>query len=549
VRRSSPTFLDEWHAWLASYPGQVSRREQHVKDANAGVNVRSCLFFLCWKWSEPIDGAVSIYTGSMVRRAMALGMLCALSGACSSKSAEGPHRDVPRVDAGADAAATDPTWSPGVVQLSSHGARRGMIDLRGLIHEHSVYSHDACDGTPRDPTTDAIDQQCFDDFRVGMCAAAHDYIMLSDHGDSFSRTEYPDTLLYRPDLGDVLVERGGSPVANRAACPAGGGTMILAGTETGFMPVGLEHHAAADPTSRQTLYGDRSAAAIAAFKAAGGVVLVAHTEGYDGDSQSIGTPDDLVTLPLDGFEMYNLHANLTLNLSKAVSLLGQISQPDQLMQSDLVIMQVFSEDPRYLQTWGTVLARGARRVTTMGTDAHRNSLPMKLPDGDRIDSYSRMDRWFSNHLLVRPAADGSWDDLSLKDALRSGRLYGAFEFLGYPSGFDFRAEEPNAVREMGEETAIASGAELVASVPTLRGLDPAADAPEITLKLLYAIEGGWEEITSSPSEIRWKPTKAGAYRVEVRMVPHHLSSYLHSYADFATKDTVWVYSNPIYVVD
>jgi hypothetical protein len=488
----------------------------------------------------------------MVRRLIALGMLSTLCGSCSSQSAaesKRPLQNVPRVDAGADAALKDPTWSPGVVQISSHEKRRGTIDLRGLIHEHSVYSHDACDNKPRDPTTDAIDEQCFDDFRVGMCAAAHDYIMLSDHGDSFSRTEYPDTLLFRPDRGDVLVERGGGPVANRAACPAGGGTMILAGTETGFMPVGLEHHAAGDPASRQTLYGDRSATAIAEFKAAGGVVLVAHTEGYDGDAQSIGTPDDLVNLPLDGFEMYNLHANLTLNLSKAVGLLGQLNQPDQLMQSDLVIMQVFTEDPRYLQTWGTVLSRGARRVTTMATDAHRNSLPMKLPDGDRIDSYSRMDRWFSNHLLVRPAADGSWDDRSLADALRAGRLYGAFEFLGYPSGFDFRAEEASAVREMGEETSIASATELVASVPTLRGLDPAAAAPEITVKLLYAIEGGWEEITSSTSEIRRKPTKAGAYRVEVRMVPHHLSSYLHGYADFATKDTVWVYSNPIYVVD
>ena len=33
--------------------------------------------------------------------------------------------------------------------------------------------------------------------------------------------------------------------------------------------------------------------------------------------------------------------------------------------ADLVLLPLFLEDPVYLSTWGTALASGARRVTTM----------------------------------------------------------------------------------------------------------------------------------------------------------------------------------------
>ena len=141
--------------------------------------------------------------------------------------------------------------------------------------------------------------------------------------------------------------------------------------------------------------------------------LVAHTETW--------TVDQLATLPLDGFEMFNLHANLFAGIGAAVPLLAnRESAPELLPASDLVLLPIVSEDPAYVNTWGSVLARGVRRVTTMATDCHRNSFPQLLPDGERIDSYRRMMRWFSNHLLVRPKSDGTWDDADLKEALRAG---------------------------------------------------------------------------------------------------------------------------------
>lgn len=432
-------------------------------------------------------------------------------------------------------------YSPDTVHRTARGpGARGLLDRRGLIHAHSVYSHDACDDAPRDPETGAVNEPCFDDFRRDLCKVQHDFVMLTDHRDSFSSTEFPDTLLYRPDRGDRLVERGGDPVASWAACPGAEPTLIMAGCEAETMPVGLERHVAPDG-ERSDVYGTADAASIERLKQAGAVALVAHTETW--------TVDQLATLPLDGFEMFNLHANLFAGIGAAVPLLAnRESAPELLPASDLVLLPIVSEDPAYVNTWGSVLARGVRRVTTMATDCHRNSFPQLLPDGERIDSYRRMMRWFSNHLLVRPKSDGTWDDADLKEALRAGRLYGAFEVLGYPTGFDFHADQAGGAVEMGGEASIGAGTRLRATLPHVEGLG-ASRAPEIDARVLRAREGGWDEVVRVAGDVDLEPTLPGAYRVEIRIEPHHLEPFLSSYAALADKDFVWVYSNPIYVVE
>jgi hypothetical protein len=202
-----------------------------------------------------------------------------------------------------------------------------------------------------------------------------------------------------------------------------------------------------------------------------------------------------------------------------------------------------SEDERYLSTWGSVLARGAKRVTTMGTDCHRNTFPQLAQDGERLDSYRRMMSWFSNHLIVRT---GEPDDVTLKDALRAGRLYGAFENLGYPAGFDFYAEEGDRVEEIGGE--VATGAVLVVKMPAVQSIDPKLEQPILRARILRAIEGGFEEVAaSSEGELRYLVERSGAYRAEIRMEPRHLSGWLGDYRVLARREVPWVYANPIYV--
>jgi hypothetical protein len=449
-------------------------------------------------------------------------------------------------DGGRAGGAADTTpWAPGVVFRSlDEPTAAGLLDRRGLIHMHSVYSHDACDDMP---VVDGVrDPVCFDDFRRGMCQTRHDFIMLTDHPSDFSRTEYPDTLLYRRDLGDELVEDRGRPTASWAACPDGERTLILAGTESAeVMALGLEGHVAETVDARNAVYGSASDDAAATLRAHGAVVEVAHTEGW--------TPQQLRERDLDGFEMYNLHANFLLPqaLGKAVELLVRVGRGDPgLAHPDLLLLFIVTEDPAYLSRWGSTLASGVRRVTTLATDAHRNTLPVLLEDGERVDSYRRLMLWFSNHLLVEPERDGSWDDRHLKEALRRGRAYGAFEVLGYPVGFDFHVTAGRRTLPLGSEVPLADRPVLAVRAPSVRNLAADREPPLLTVRILRAMEGGFEEVASSSGDLSFTPQRPGAYRAEVRMVPLHLREDMGAdSAELLARDYVWVYSNPIYVRD
>jgi hypothetical protein len=438
-------------------------------------------------------------------------------------------------------------WRPGVVLPADGPVARGFIDVRGLIHAHSVYSHDACDGEPV-LADGSIDPVCFDDFRRGLCQSGHDFVFLTDHGNRFQTTEYPDALLYRPDLGDVLVERDGLPVANRVTCDEGHPVLIMAGSENGLMPVGLERHVAVDAAGRDAAYGPLTVEAADALRAAGAVVLLAHPEDY--------TVDELRQMPLDGFEMYNLHANTELGAGFALDLLVRANDGDPtLPHPDLLVLALMSEDPRYLERWGRVLAGGKRLTTTMGTDCHRNTFRTILADGERADSYRRMMLAFSNHLRVTAGDDGVIDDDDLKAALRGGRAWGAFEVMGYPTGFDARATKDGATFELGDVVPV--GATLHVDAPRVRDLDPAVEAPRLTLRVLRAVdapEGFVEVARGEDATLEVVADQPGAWRVEVRMLPLHLRNELGDdvvrlidEAELAGVDYPWVYANPFYV--
>ena len=443
-------------------------------------------------------------------------------------------------------------WEPGMALPSEReAAPRGMLDLRGLIHAHSVYSHDACDGAPWDEATGAIDEACFADFRRDVCRVAHDFVMLTDHGDRFSWTEFPDVLLHRPDRGDKLVERAAEPVANWLRCEDGvspegaaGEVLVLAGNESAMMPVGLEGHVAETEEARDAIYGEVDATNVAALQAQGAVVLAQHTEDWE--------PEQLVSLGFDGFEMYNLHANTITGAGGVIELIGLLAQGEDVAvedrpHPDLVFLNIVNEDDRYLSRWGEVLAGGHRLVTTIGTDCHRNTFPQLLDDGERIDSYRRMMAWMSNHLLIRPEPDGSWDDRHVKEALAERRLYGAFEVMGFPTGFDFHAVSGAGLTEMGDVVSIDGQTRLIAKMPQIRDLNTNVEPPRKTIVLRRAVSGGWEQVAESEGDLDHPVSISGAYRVEVRLEPRHLRGALGAFSDLAERSFVWIYSNAIFV--
>ena len=432
-----------------------------------------------------------------------------------------------------------PVWSPGVLYPAEGAVGRGFVDVRGLVHAHSVYSHDACDGAPVDEAG-VRDAVCAEDFRRGLCQSQHDFVFLTDHGDSFDTTEFPEALLFQPELGDVLVDRGGGATANRIRCDDGHAVVIMAGSEHGFMPVGLERH-----LEDRGLYAQQTPEAATALRDAGAVVLLAHPEDY--------TAEQLAALPVDGFEMFNLHANTLLGAGFALDLLLRAGDDDPgVPHPDLLVLSLWSEDARYLKLWGNVLATGKRIVSTMGTDCHRNTFKTLLEDGERADSYRRMMIAFSNHLRVKAGADDVVDDAELKEALGNGRVWGAFEMLGYPLGFDATASKDGVVYEIGDEAPV--GSTLHAVMPRVRDLDASKEAPRMTLRVLRADDSGagFIEVARGDTDLDVVADVAGAYRVEVRMRPLHLRDDLRDEAfrlldEVEERDYVWIYANPIYV--
>lgn len=483
-----------------------------------------------------------------------------------------------------------PPWTPGIsypTPLSP--GQRGLLDRRGLIHSHNIHSHDACDGCPltlpdgtcpsegyTGPTI--LNAACYSQFRGDLCLAGMDFIFLTDHRGNFDSTEFdprtPDaahpqakegdnTMLWSESAGDELIIRNGAPVANRLNCPGGRKALIMAGNEgNNVMPVGLERHV----EGRGDIYGVSTSPSnfpgnteevtntINREREAGAVVLVAHPEGL--------TKEELATFPLDGFEMYNLHENALFTdygFQNVGSLIVNLQPGGDLQltpnNADTVFLGFVWEDPKYLSRWAYVLSQGQKRVTTMGSDCHQNAIPQILAkslnpawDDMRGDRYQRVMRWFSNHLLVTPNADGSYDDSNLKAALKGGRLYGAFEALGYPVGFDYHAAVGATVTEMGGDVDLAAHPVLSMKRPEVQNLDASKQAPTFTTRILLANGESWDEVAKGSGDLSFTPTKPGAYRAEVREIPFHLRDDFGPVADqYLSHDYVWIYSNPIYV--
>ena len=93
-------------------------------------------------------------------------------------------------------------WAPGQTRPTLKIGPRGFLDVRGLIHAHSIYSHDACYEEPW--LEDDPNAACLSDFRAGLCDSGHEFAFLTDHPDSFAEHDFPDVLLFDEQQGDTL---------------------------------------------------------------------------------------------------------------------------------------------------------------------------------------------------------------------------------------------------------------------------------------------------------------------------------------------------------
>jgi len=428
---------------------------------------------------------------------------------------------------------------------------RGYTLERAIVHLHSSWSHDACDGEPFDADGHPR-RDCLAQLREGLCDAGIDHAFLSDHPSWFATATWdtdPVAGVFQPDDGDTLLPSNDAPRVMTWACPDGHVVHWYPGVEDELMPVALDHHVDGDAKQRDTTYNQTDGEALSAFEKAGAVRLLAHTEGRD-----VPTLETLVGEGLQGVEVFNLHAmfapdirseDLGLDPSSWLADMAPFTADHSLLEPDLFVLVVLQAQPPSEAAWDDLqqVAPDDRIVVgTAGTDAHQNVLPMEMVDGERVDSYRRMLRWFSQYLWMDS------DDIdSAEQTLAAGRFHVAFEVLGTPQDFDFHLEGADgAIYEMGSAlTDAVLPATLVVGCTHLSAESPEGpEAPEITTTL-YKDGQPWQDGCGS-----FAVDTPGVFRARVDMTPWHLSPFLGDDADVLSSlihPYPWVYGNPIRV--
>jgi len=442
-----------------------------------------------------------------------------------------------------------PAWDRTLPDATVMGARRGLTHARGIVHLHSPYSHDACDGMPR-AANGAPNEPCLASLRDALCTTKIDYANLTDHDDSMADETF--TALFSMRGSDQPVLRGSDQVASRILCEDGHQVAITIGGENDLMPIMLDRHPPGTLAERHAAYNGNDAAAASAFRTAGGLVWVAHTESKSLDTLRLVQPD--------GIEVYNLHANIDpdirkdyLGLDASGAIAGAVEFADSNPghpEPDLAMLAFLTPNLPAIDKWHALLKDGRRIAVTAGSDAHENAIPVLLPDGERGDSYRRVMRWFGNIALV---ADPKNID-QIEAALAMGRNFAVFEVLGTPEGLDIRAVTPGGQTiELGGTIPRAEGAMLTVDIPRVRALDPSLPAPTVRAKVFWIDPAGPVQMIAEgdaaiDSQVSAYLGAPGAYRVEITIVPSHLGPYLHDLGtEMAEQELPWVYASPFYV--
>ncbi len=411
---------------------------------------------------------------------------------------------------------------------------RGFEVRRTIVHLHSPWSHDACDGDGL--PGGAVNEACLQDLRDGLCAARIDAAFLTDHPSHAAFQPFDDVFHHRD--GDTWIDEGGRHVANQIPCDDGHVVRWMPGIEDELMPIGLEDQVAgADVAENDRIYNEYTPDAVAAVRAAGATVLVAHTEQRPASDLA-----PLQDAGLAGVEIFNLHAAFDPDIrAEALGLdplgwaegIAPFTSPDATGEPDLFFLGVFEEQGVSIDTWEALLARGPAAAVA-GTDAHQNVLPLRLRDGERGDSYRRMLRWFSNHVLTTADAPSA-----LEEAVGAGRSFVAIDLLGVPVGFDLHLLAGGEVVEMGGE---GPAGELVVACPTLHPDSPRGlGDPEITATV-YRNNRPWKQGCGT------FPTEGpGTYRARIEIVPRHLEPFLGDDPEPYLRPFPWIWSNAIRV--
>ncbi|MBM4345335.1 MAG: hypothetical protein FJ100_18345 [Deltaproteobacteria bacterium] len=510
-------------------------------------------------------------------------------GCGNSKTLPGTDAAAVAFDAVGDAPAADVPSEVAGDGLPTPGAR-GWAIARNVVHIHSTYSHDACDGYI-DNFPGQVSATCLDELRVALCESGLDVAFLTDHPSHMKEFGFDKLLQIRTDKGDTAVGPPGKPHANVIHCPKGEvlpahDVVVTVGYEgTHNMAIAIHEHFA-DGKLQGLSFSDKDSKiedvqkSVAAIHAAKGLSCNAHSEEDDISVQR------MVQSGMDCMEVYNTHANFKtivgmgaagskMNLGRVFLLDRLLGPKDKSPDPDLAVLIMLDIQPEAAFTkWQAVNAQ--RKVAgVIGNDVHQNVVlepycgpggqfealcdglvdqyphlvallkkggPVMMADGRRIDDYRRLLRWISNRTLVTPGKPATELAEQTKQAIAAARTWAVYDVLGDPQGLDMAARDKQTGLWVEVGGAASAGSTLYLRVPDVQPMpwahwttadahDP-ANLPEVSL-VLWRIAAGEATaqkvatLSGAPgSLLKVTPDQPGHYHLELRIVPKHLRALM-----------------------
>jgi hypothetical protein len=434
---------------------------------------------------------------------------------------------------------------------SSHelGAPEGYRIGRIITHFHSGYSWDGCDKDGLQ-SNGKIRPACLKSLKKSLCKTKLDVLFLTDHPDAMANYRFKDLLLFESKT-DELIYEGSLPVANLAGgCSNGHQTRIHVGFEAKqVMVLGMSQHLSGEQDSRRKLYESNDRELVERLQnEVGALVVTPHLESTN--------LENLLKLNPDGVEFYNLHANVDPRIRKThlgadpfmvlPPLLAYLFDPYSKLAPDFAFLSFLEVSEKVLKKWNELILAGWRGVGLSGVDAHENTFPQKVADGERFDSYRRMSRLVTNHILVEDL-----DISTVKAAIKNASVWSVFEALGSPVGFDYRIEKEGETFRTGQTFSRDSkNLKVTVVLPRLHKDSPQVKKnPRIKLRWIKLLPNGDEKVVAeSKGEtliLDW--SEEGIYRAEVMITPRHLKGYLGDFAELSEQEYPWIITNPIYI--
>lgn len=508
----------------------------------------------------------------------------------SGEAAPAPTTNTPPKPSASQTSTTPPVSSDAGGDAAATRVPR-FAEVKGVLHVHSAYSHDACDDQGLDDAG-VPNAACIADLRAAPCNVGLGFVHLTDHPAFMNVYEPKQNLLYDASKGDVLVmdDDGVSPIGNFVSCPKGGKVLFTFGYEgLHTLPIGLRRH----PTRYEAYTTDRPLADVQALvadlKDAGALVALAHSEESDISAERI------VEGGADLMEWYNPHGNFkkTLGTDKVsgnpLTLLQFFSGIEDFLAGstsgahpDLVYLRLLREWPTEGFTKWREVQRKRFVPGVLGSDVHQNISvdpvctgaaqvlctaaangkyaalallaaggQLVMSDSKRLDTYDRIMRWLHNRVLTNDVTPAG-----LKEALGHGRSFGVYGVFGDPSGFYFEGQAQGTMLDLGDE---AKGpVSLKVKVPDapspIQGgpvFDAAAAKTATVRAMLFRTDAtGTSEIARSTSLgalIEKTVSEPGSYHVEVWIKPKHLNGLLGPQTSLSDAEYLWFITNPIRV--